>query len=237
MAVLNKRETCAKNYCYSIFIRLNLIKQNTPPYCVKFRTKAEKLNSKIFKTKQGRLIMQSKCSACGIKKSRFVKEQKAKGLLSILGIKTPFSKISLLNVLFKVYKMNEIVNKFFLADDKSVPEMNLKQPGFTYSPCSPSTKNKERTEKFLQTGNADFIYRNELDKACFQHDMVYKFFDQKSSDGAIKAKPNYQITNELHRQIIRKFKRRKVYSSFRDNIWGVDLADMRSLSKYNKGIK
>ena len=81
----------------------------------------------------------------------------------------------------------------------------------------------------MKTGNADFIYRNELDKACFQHDMVYKFFDQNSSDGAIRAKPNYQI--------IRKFQRRKVYSSFRDNIWGVDLADMRSLSKYNKGIK
>ena len=51
------------------------------------------------------------------------------------------------------------------------------------------------------------------------------------------AKPNYQLANELHRQIIRKFKRRKVYSSFRDNIWGVDLADMHSLSKCNKGIK
>ena len=51
------------------------------------------------------------------------------------------------------------------------------------------------------------------------------------------AKPNYQLANELHRQIIRKFKRRKVYSSFRDNIWGVDLADVHSLSKCNKGIK
>ena len=51
------------------------------------------------------------------------------------------------------------------------------------------------------------------------------------------AGPNYQLANELHRQIIRKFKRRKVYSSFRDNIWGVDLADMQSLSEYNKGIK
>ena len=62
------------------------------------------LNSKIFKTKNGRLIMQSKCPDCGIKKSRFVKEQEAKGLLSNLGIKTPFSKIPLLNVLFQVYK-------------------------------------------------------------------------------------------------------------------------------------
>ena len=51
------------------------------------------------------------------------------------------------------------------------------------------------------------------------------------------TKPNYQLANELHRQIIRKFKRRKVYSSFRDNIWGVDLADMESSSKYNKEIK
>ena len=52
-------------------------------------------------------------------------------------------------------------------------EMHLKQPGFTYSACGPFTKNKERIEKFMQTGNTDFIYRNELDKACFQHDMAY----------------------------------------------------------------
>ena len=68
--------------------------------------------------------------------------------------------------------------------------------------------------------------------------MVYKFFDKKSSGSGITAiKPNYQLANELHKQIIRKFKKRKVYSSFRDNIWGVDLANMQSLRKYNKGIK
>ena len=67
--------------------------------------------------------------------------------------------------------------------------------------------------------------------------MVYKLFDKKSSESGVATEPNYQLANELHRQIIRKFKRRKVYSSFRDNIWGVDLADMQSLSKYNKGIK
>ena len=60
---------------------------------------------------------------------------------------------------------------------------------------------------------------------------------KRSSGSGVDAKPNYQRTNELHRQIIRKFKKRRVYSSFRDNIWGVDLADMQSLSKYNKGIK
>ena len=68
--------------------------------------------------------------------------------------------------------------------------------------------------------------------------MVYKFFDKKSSGGGVAvSEPNYQLANELHRQIIRKFKKRKVYSSFSDNISGVDLAYMESLSKYSKGIK
>ena len=69
--------------------------------------------------------------------------------------------------------MNEIVNKFLLVADKYMPEMHLKQLGFTYSACGPFTKNKERIEKFMQTGNTDCIYKNELDKACFQHDMAY----------------------------------------------------------------
>ena len=69
--------------------------------------------------------------------------------------------------------MNEIVNKFLLVGDKFIPEMHLKQLGFTYSACGPFTRNKRRTEKFMQTGNTDFIYRNELDKACFQHNMAY----------------------------------------------------------------
>ena len=69
-------------------------------YCVKCKKDTENLNSKMFRTKNNRLIMQSKCSVCGIKKSRFVKEQEAKGLLSNLGIRTPLSKIPLLNVLF-----------------------------------------------------------------------------------------------------------------------------------------
>ena len=174
--------------------------------------------------------------------------------------------------------MNDIINKFLLAGDKFMPEMHLKQPGFTYSACGPFTKNKERIEKFMQSGNTDFIYKNELDKACFQHDMaygkskdlvrrtqsdkvlrdkafkiasdpkyygyqrglasiVYKFFDKKSSGSGITNEPNYQLADELHKPIVKKLKKRKVYSSFRDNICGVDLADMQSLSKYNKGIK
>ena len=64
--------------------------------------------------------------------------------------------------------------------------------------------------------------------------MVYKFFDKKSS---IINEPNYQLADELHKPIIRKFKKRKVYSSFRVNIWGVNLADMQSLNRYNKEIR
>ena len=148
--------------------------------------------------------------------------------------------------------MNKIVNKFLLVDDKFMPEIQLKQPGCTYSASGPFTKNKEGKGKFLQAGNTDFIYRNELDKVCFQHDMaygkskdltkrtqsdkvlrdkafkiasdpkydgyqrglasmVYKFFEKKSSGSGVATRPNYQLANELHRQIIRKFKRRKVY--------------------------
>ena len=174
--------------------------------------------------------------------------------------------------------MNNIINKLLLTGDKFMPEMPLKQPGFTYSACGPFRKNKERIEKFMKTGNRNFINKNELDKPCFQHDMVYgkskdlvkrtqsdklfrdkafkiasdskyvgyqrglasmvsKFFDKKYKGSGITNESNYQLANELHKPIIKKFKKRKVYSSFKDNILGVDLADMQSLSKYNKGIK
>ena len=72
--------------------------------------------------------------------------------------------------------MNEIVNKFLLAGDNFVPEMHLKQPVFTYNACGPFTKNKERIQKLKETGDIGYIYKNELDKACFQHDMVYGDF-------------------------------------------------------------
>ena len=67
--------------------------------------------------------------------------------------------------------------------------------------------------------------------------MVYKLFDKKSSGSGIANEPNYQLANELNKPIIKKFKKRKVSSSFRNNIWGVDLADMQRLSKYNQGNK
>ena len=68
--------------------------------------------------------------------------------------------------------------------------------------------------------------------------LVYKFFDKKSSrSGNTTNEFNYQLANELHKPVIKRFKKRKVYSSFKDNIWGVDLADMQSLSKFNKGFQ
>ena len=73
----------------------------------------------------------------------------------------------------QLIKMNETVNKFLLVGHKFMPEMHLKQLGFTYSTCVLFIKNKERIEKFMQTWNTNFIYKNELDKACFQQDIAY----------------------------------------------------------------
>ena len=68
--------------------------------------------------------------------------------------------------------------------------------------------------------------------------MIYKFFDKKSEgSGIVNNKENIQLADELHKPIIRKFEKRKVYSSFRDNIWGADLADMQLISKFKKGFR
>ena len=69
--------------------------------------------------------------------------------------------------------MNNVINKFLLAGDKFMPEMHLKQPQFVYSACGPFTRHKERIKKLKQTGDTGYIYRNGLDKACFQHDSAY----------------------------------------------------------------
>ena len=69
--------------------------------------------------------------------------------------------------------MNEIINKLLLAGDKFMPEMHLRQPGFTYSACGTFTKNKEKIQKFTETEDSRYTYQNELNKACFQHGMAY----------------------------------------------------------------
>ena len=68
--------------------------------------------------------------------------------------------------------MNEIVNKFLLVGAIFMSEMHLKQPGFTFSACGPFTKNKERIQNFKEKEDTSYIYKNELDKTCFQHDMA-----------------------------------------------------------------
>ena len=76
--------------------------------------------------------------------------------------------------------MNEIVNKFLFAGDKFMPEMHLRQPGFTYSACGPFIKTSERVQEFKVTGDSRYIYQNKLDKLCFQHDMAYRDFKDLS---------------------------------------------------------
>ena len=178
--------------------------------------------------------------------------------------------------------MNNTINKLLLAGGKFMLEIHLRQPQFTYSACGPFTKPEQRIQKFRETGDTNYIYKNELDKACFVHDveysdskdltkrtvadkilknkafdiakypkydghqrglasMVYKFFDSnvvspdKKSVGSGEKHVNIKITpqlaEELHKPIIRIFIKRKVYSTFKDNIWGVDLADMQLSSK------
>ena len=98
-----------------------------------------------------------------------VKNQEAKGLLSNLGIKTPLRKVPILgDILFLMdIKMNEIVNKFLLVADKFMPEMHFKQTEFTYSACGPFTENKERIQKFKETGDKSYMYKNELENGLF----------------------------------------------------------------------
>ena len=111
------------------------------------------------------------------------------------------------------------------------------EPGFTYSPCGPFTRSKERIVKFLQTGNITAIDPKDDGYQRGLASMAHRFLDKKSRGSDVDAEPNYLLANELHRQIIRKFKRRKVCSSFRDNIWGADLAEMQSINKSIEGIK
>ena len=75
--------------------------------------------------------------------------------------------------------MNEMISKFLLAGDKFMPEMNLRQAGFTYIAWGPFTKKKGRTQKPKETGDSKYIYQNKIDEACFQHDMAYKDFKVK----------------------------------------------------------
>ena len=126
----------------------------------------------------------SKCAVWDSKKLKFIKEQEASELLGSLGIETPLREIPLVGpLLFQRdkqvntrYKMNEIINKLLLAEDKFMLKMHLRQPGFIYSACGPFARNKEEIHKFKETEDSRYIYQKELGKACFQHDMAYGDF-------------------------------------------------------------
>ena len=96
--------------------------------------------------------------------------------------------------------MNEIVNKFLLAGEKFMPEIHLKQPGFTNSTCGPFTKIKERIQKFKETGETKYIYKNEHDKASFQHDMAHGDFKDLArrtvSDKILRDKADIDIDKD-----------------------------------------
>ena len=97
--------------------------------------------------------------------------------------------------------MNEIVNKFLLTGDKFMPERYLKQPWFTYSACEPFTNNKERIHKLKETEETNYIYKNKLDKVCFQHDMAYgDFKDLKSAKN-----PKYLNMMDIKEDLLRWF--------------------------------
>ena len=82
--------------------------------------------------------------------------------------------------------MNNFINKFLLAGDKFMPEVHLRQPQFTYSTCGPFTRHEERIQKFKETGDTNYVFKNELDKACFVHYAAY-------SDSKILQKKPLQI--------------------------------------------
>ena len=108
----------------------------------------------------------------GVKKKGYNEVIKRNEIINNI-LKQQIMRIFSFDVYAKLYlKMNEIIHEFLFAGDKFMPEMHLGQTGFTYSACGPFTKNKERIRKFKETGDTSYIYKNELDKACFLHDMA-----------------------------------------------------------------
>ena len=119
--------------------------------------------------------------------------------------------------------MNEIVNKFILAGVKFMPELHLKQPGFTYSSCSPFTKKNKRIEKFMQARNTDFIYKNELNKACFQHDMAYgksKDLTKRTQSDKVLRDKAFKIASKFKRDDYQRGLASMVYKFFDKNSSG-----------------
>ena len=122
-------------------------------YCKRCKKYAKNINPRLSNTSNSKTMILSKCAIYSNKNSRFIKKQEAKAILSNLGLRTPLSKVPLLGDILLLstisleYEKNEIVNTFLLAGDKFMPEMHLKQSGFTYSTCGPFTKNNKKNSK------------------------------------------------------------------------------------------
>ena len=129
--------------------------------------------------------------------------------------------------------MNDIINKFLSAGDKFMPERHLRQPGFSYSACGPFPKNKKGIQRFKQTGDSRYIYKNELDKACFQNDMAYGDFKdlakRTAADKVLKDKafniakdPKYdeyqrRLASMVYQFFDRKTKRSGIKNEIKQN--------------------
>ena len=144
--------------------------------------------------------------------------------------------------------MNNIINKFLLAGDKFMPEMHLRQPQFVYSAYGPFTGHKERIKKFKQTGDTRYIYRNELDKACFQQDSAYAdhkdLLNRTKSDKVLRDKacniasnPEYDGYQRGLASMVYKFFYKKSMGSGNKKDSSLILADelhKPAIKKFNK---
>ena len=126
--------------------------------------------------------------------------------------------------------MNEIVNKFLLVGDKFMPEMDSRQPQFVYSTCVSFSKNKKRIQKFKETGDSNYIYKNELDKACFQHDMAYGDFKdlakRTAADKVLRDKA-FKIASDQKYDGYQRGLASMVYKLFNKNSQGKGLANSK----------
>ena len=122
--------------------------------------------------------------------------------------------------------MNNIINKFLLAGDKFMPEMHLRQPRFVYSACGPFTRHKKRIKEFKRTGDTRYIYRNDLDKACFQHDSAYAdhkdLINRTEADKALRDKA-YDIASNPEYDGYQRGLASMVYKFFDKSLWVVEL--------------
>ena len=131
--------------------------------------------------------------------------------------------------------MNQVINKLLLAGDKFMPEMHLRQPQFVYSTCGPFTRHRERIKKFKQTGDTCYIYRNELDKACFQHDSAYTdnkdLINRTRSDKVLREKA-YNIASNPKYNGYQRGLASRVYKFFDKKSMGSCTAKSSSLERF-----